>query len=143
MILLDTNVISELMRTQPEPAVISWLDGQAAESVWITSVTVFEVHTGIEILDEGKRKRILREKLGELLSEVLMNRVADLNTAAAQSAAVITATARREGRPIEVRDAMIAGIARHRRAALATRNTKHFEHAGITVVNPWIAEQTT
>jgi predicted nucleic acid-binding protein len=137
VILLDTNVLSALMQRVPEPSVVAWLDGVPAESVWVPSITVFEVRFGLELLASGRRRRELEEAFARTLEEEFENRVVSFDQAAAQAAGVIAAEQRRAGRPVEVRDVQIAGVARSRKAALATRNRKHFEGLGLSLVDPW------
>jgi predicted nucleic acid-binding protein len=139
MIILDTNVLSELMRSAPDARVIQWLDGQPAESIWITSITVFEAHFGIALLPRGRRRQALEVAFAQLLEEDLDNRVLDFDTAAAASAASIAAERQRKGRPADLRDTQIAGIALGRRATLATRNVRHFADMSVPIVNPWTA----
>ncbi|MSP80978.1 MAG: PIN domain-containing protein, partial [Rhodospirillales bacterium] len=127
MILLDTNVISALMRRESDPAVVGWLDRLPAESVWITSITIFEVRFGLDLLAAGRRRRQLEEAFVKALAEDFENRVLAFDRAAAEAAAGIAARERRAGRTIEIRDVQIAGIAAARRATLATRNVRHFE----------------
>ena len=126
MIVLDTNVLSALMRTAPDPPVVVWLDRQPAESVWITSITVFETRLGLAVLPQGRRKRALEAAFQQLLEDDLENRVLDFDAAAATSAASLAAERQRRGRPVDLRDTQIAGIALARRATLATRNVRHF-----------------
>jgi predicted nucleic acid-binding protein len=137
VIVLDTNVVSALMRREPEPLVVSWLDSLPAESVWTTSVTVFEIRLGLEILVEGRRRRELEEAFAKALEEDFENRVLPFDEAAAQAAGLIAAERRRAGRAVEIRDVQIAGIAKARKATLATRNTRHFEGCGLVLVDPW------
>jgi predicted nucleic acid-binding protein len=137
VIVLDTNVVSALMRREPEPLVVSWLDSLPAESVWTTSVTVFEIRLGLEILVEGRRRRELEEAFAKALEEDFENRVLPFDEAAAQAAGLIAAERRRAGRTVEIRDVQIAGIAKARKATLATRNTRHFEGCGVVFVDPW------
>ena len=137
MIILDTNVLSALMQAVPEQAVIAWLDGQPAESVWITSVTEFESRMGLALLPVGRRRRMLTESFERLLKEDLQGRVLAFDSDAAREAAALAARRQRAGRPVDVRDTQIAGIALARRATLATRNTKHFSDLAVNVVNPW------
>ncbi len=137
MILLDTNVVSALMQRAPDPGVVSWLDDQPAESVWTTAVTVFEVRTGLGLLDAGKRRRELEQAFEQLLEEELEGRVQAFDQRAAVAAGVIAASRQRAGRSVEIRDVQIAGIASARRATLATRNLRHFDGLGVTLVNPW------
>jgi toxin FitB len=137
MILLDTNVLSALMQHMPDPVVASWLDGQPAESIWTTSVTVFEIRTGIELLERGRRRKRLEQLFSQLLTEDLERRVQPFDQAAAVAAGTIAATRQRTGQTVEIRDVQIAGIATARRAKLATRNTRHFEGTGVSLINPW------
>lgn len=137
MIILDTNVVSALMQSVPEPLVVSWLDAQAAESIWTTSITVFEVRFGLELLSDGARRDRLTTAFEALLSEDLADRVLNLDASAANAAAVLAARLRGQGKSIEIRDAMICGIALARRAEVATRNVRHFEPACVPVINPW------
>lgn len=139
MIILDTNVLSALMRTAPDPAVVAWLDRQPAESVWITSITVFEARLGLALLPDGRRRRALEAAFSRLVEDDLENRVLDFDTAAATSAASLAAERQRAGHPADMRDAQIAGIVSARRATLATRNVRHFADLKVPVVDPWTA----
>ena len=140
MIILDTNVLSVLMQAEPEPVIVRWLDGQAVESVWTTSITVFEATFGIEFLPPGRRRRDLQNGFDRLMEEALNGRILPFDFYSAQAAGAIAAEQRRAGRTVEIRDVQIAGIARARKATLATRNIKHFERIGLTLVNPWSGE---
>ena len=137
MIILDTNVLSALMRTRPEAPVVAWLDQQPAESVWITTITVFEARLGLALIPQGRRRRTLESAFARLLSEDLENRVLDFDTSAANAAASLAADRHRVGRPIDMRDAQIAGVALARRATLATRNVRHFAGLNIPLIDPW------
>ncbi|MBX9902881.1 MAG: type II toxin-antitoxin system VapC family toxin [Burkholderiales bacterium] len=137
MIILDTNVLSALMRTAPDVPVIDWLDRQPPESVWITSVTLFEARFGLNLLPKGRRRQALESAFERLLEDDLENRVLDFDSAAAAAAAALAATRQKAGRPVDVRDTQIAGIALARRATLATRNVRHFRDLKVPVVNPW------
>lgn len=139
MILLDTNVISALMQRHPNPDVVAWLDGLPAESVWTTSVTVFEVQFGLEILAKGRRRQQLENAFAGALEQDLEGRVSPFDQTAAQAAAGIAAVQRRAGRTIEIRDVQIAGIAAARMAMLGTRNIKYFEGLGLVLIDPWAA----
>lgn len=139
MILLDTNVLSALMQREVDPAVITWLDAQPPESIWTTSVTVFEVRFGLELLASGRRRRLLEEAFNRALEEDFEGRVVSFDEAAAQSAARIAAERRRMGQTVEIRDVQIAGIAAARKATIATRNTRHFEGLGPELIDPWSA----
>lgn len=137
MILLDTNVLSALMQRKPDPVVAAWLDEQPSESIWTTSITVFEVRMGLELLAKGRRRSHLEREFDKLLVEDLDGRVQLFDRAAADAAGTIAASRQRVGRSVEIRDVQIAGIASARRATLATRNTRHFEGLGIPLVDPW------
>lgn len=137
MIILDTNVLSELMKAVPEPKVIAWLDRQPGESVWITSVTLFEVRMGLALLESGRRRAALEAGLELLLKEDFEGRVLPFDEAAATQAASLAAQRRRDGRAVDFRDTQIAGIALARRATLATRDTRHFADLKSPLVNPW------
>jgi predicted nucleic acid-binding protein len=137
MIMLDTNVLSALMRTLPDPVVVNWLDRQSAESVWTTSVTVFEIRLGIELLTPSRKRKRLDSAFSQLLDDDLDGRVQSFDLNAATEAGAIAAARQRAGRIVEVRDVQIAGIAVSRRATVATRNTRHFEGTGIELINPW------
>ena len=137
MILLDTNVMSTLMRREHDPAVVTWLDRQPAESIWTTSVTIFEVRMGLALLAGGRRRRTLGDAFDEVLRSDLQDRVQPFDVAAATAAAGIAASQRRLGTPVDIRDVQIAGIAAARRATLATGNSRHFEDIGLTLVDPW------
>jgi toxin FitB len=137
VILLDTNVISALMQSEVEQAVVAWLDSQPSESIWTTSITVFEVRFGLEILASGRRRRTLEEAFRKTLEEDFEGRIVPFDNAAAHAAGRIAAERRRSGRPIEIRDVQIAGIASARKAAIATRNLRHFEGLGPELIDPW------
>ena len=137
MIVLDTNVISELMKRSPDPTVVKWLDEQPTESIWTTSITLFEVRWGLDLIAPGRRRRELEVAFEQLIEEDLQGRVQVFDAPAANAAGSIAAKSQRSGRGIEVRDLQISGIVAARRAKLATRNFRHFDGVGIDLVNPW------
>lgn len=139
MIILDTNVLSALMRTAPDAAVVRWLDRQPAESIWITSITLLEARMGLALLPGGRRKHALQAAFDQLLEEDLARRVLDFDSSAAVEAASLAAVRRKAGRPFDIRDTQIAGIALARRASLATRNVRHFQDLKVPVIDPWQA----
>src|SRR5262245_58576456 len=139
MILLDTNVLSALMRTTPDQPVVDWLDRQPADSVWLTSVTVFEARFGLALLPKSRRRARLERAFDRVLEDDLSNRVMDFDSEAAAAAAQIAADRQRSGRVVDLRDTLIAGIAQARRATIATRNTRHFEGLDVPVIDPWSA----
>jgi toxin FitB len=138
MIILDTNVLSALMRETPKGKVIAWLDGQPRTSVWTSSITILEVRFGLQIIPAGKRRSLLLQAFDEVLNRI-GQRIAPFDALAAQEAGDLMASRQRKGRPVDLRDTMIAGIALAHHATLATRNTAHFDDLSIPVVNPWIA----
>ena len=127
------------MRREPVRAVVNWIDQQPAESIWITSITLFEARFGLALLPSGRRRKALETAFEALLADDLEGRVLDFDRPAAEAAAVLAAKRQREGRVIDIRDTQIAGIVIARRAKLATRNVKHFADLSADVVNPWDA----
>jgi len=136
MIVLDSNVISGLMH-RPEAELIHWLDAQPTESLCTTSVCIYEIEYGLQCLPAGRRREGLQAEFRRAIDSELTGRILDFDTKAAVQSAKISAQLRQMGRPIDVRDAMIAGIALACGARLATRNTKHFENTGLQLINPW------
>ena len=140
MILLDTNVLSELMRPEPAAAVVNWLDQQPEFTVWISSITVAEVHLGIQLMPDGRKKRGLFALAEEMLEKDFAQRCLPFDSLAAKMYAQIVSERQSLGRPISVEDAQIASIALRDGLTLATRNTRDFEGiAGLRVINPWTA----
>jgi predicted nucleic acid-binding protein len=139
MIILDTNVLSALMRHLSDEKVVEWLDKQPRSSIWTTSITILEIRYGLQILPVGKRRSALIETFEKVLVDKIESRVAPLDTVAAKQAGDLMALRHRKGRPGELRDTMIAGIVLASRATLATRNTSHFEDLSVPVVNPWLS----
>ena len=137
MIILDTNVLSALMRQAPDRKVIDWLDEQPRESVWTTAITVLEIRLGLQILPAGKRRSLLMQAFEAVLLDKIDQRIAPFDTAAAQQAGDLMASRHRKGRPGDLRDTMLAGIVLAHHATLATRNTRHFEDLSVSVVSPW------
>lgn len=140
MIILDTNVLSALMRREPDPVAVTWLDRQAPQSVWTTAVTVFEILFGIELLAAGRRRQQLEKAFRSAMEEDFAGRILPFDQAAAREAALLAARRRRHGVAMEIRDTQIAGIALACRATVATRNVKHFSGIGVELANPWEAD---
>ena len=138
MIILDTNVLSALMRNVPDRDVIAWLDQQPQSSIWTTSITILEIQVGLQIMPIGRKRTELSEEFDRLVDSI-DHRVAVLDEEAARLAANLTAHRQKKGRVGEMRDTMIAGIVMARHATLATRNVTHFADIAATVVNPWVA----
>lgn len=139
MIVLDTNVLSEIVRPTPEPRVLAWLEAQPRASLFTTTVTRGEILYGIRLLSDGKRRQGLWDAAQAIFNEEFAGQVLSFDVDAADAFADIAAFRRGAGKPISQFDAMIAATARSRGASLATRNTKDFEDCGIDVVNPWMA----
>ena len=139
MILLDTNVVSEPLRPKPHPNVLAWLDAQAAETLYLSTVSFAELLLGIESLPTGKRRKALAAALAEKVVALFGQRIVPFDLAAAQTYPKIVTRARRHGHPIAVADAQIAAIAASRQFSVATRDEAPFRAAGVPVVNPWTA----
>ncbi|SRR6266508_2634808 len=139
MIILDTNVLSALMLSEHEVVVAAWLDRQARTSVWTTAVTILEIRYGLAAMPAGRRQTERHALFERVVEEKLERRVLSFDHAAAEEAALLMDARRRAGRPGDLRDTMIAGIALAQRATLATRNVRHFDDLSVPVVDPWNA----
>ena len=137
--LLDTNVLSELLRAQPHPAVLAWFAEQPADSLFVSAVTQAEMLLGARFLPRSKRRQQLETALDTMFREDFAGRVLPFDSAAAAAYAAVVAARRGAGRPISQFDAQIAAIALSRRAGLATRNVSDCEECGLTLTNPWSA----
>ena len=138
MIVLDTNLISEAMKPEPQASVRDWLDAQAAETLFLSSVTIAELLFGIGALPQGKRRDNLTAALDGVLA-LFEGRVLAFDTVAAQRYADLAVKARAAGRGFPAPDGYIAAIAAAHRFAVASRNTSAFHAAGLTVIDPWTA----
>ncbi len=139
MIILDTNVLSEVLKATPDGHVMAWLKEQPRPSLFTTTITRGEILHGIRLLPDGKRRRALWDAALAIFNEDFAERVLSFDNDAADAYAEVGASRRTAGRPISQFDAMVAGMARSRGASLATRNAKDFESCGIEVVDPWSA----
>jgi hypothetical protein len=139
MILLDTNVMSEPLRQAPEPRVIEWIDAQAMETLFLSSITVAELRAGVALLPVGKRRTGLQENLEKRVLPLFAGRVLPFDLACTLAYAALMAKARSAGLAVAPADGYIASIAVANGFAVATRDTSPFEAAGITVINPWQA----
>ena len=137
MIVLDTNVISALMLDEPDKKVMAWLDRALPEAVWLTTISIFEVRFGIELLPAGRRRAHLEHQFARVIDTDIQDRILGFDENAAAAAGLIAAVRQQTGRPSEIRDTLIAGIVRARSADFATRNVKHFDDLGIKLINPW------
>lgn len=138
MIVLDTNVISELMRAEPAPIVVRWVDAQPAASLYATSLAQSEILLGIALLPRGKRREALSTAAAAIFEQDFAGRVLPFGSDAARAYADLAAARRRAGRPISTIDAQIAAIARSRDAKLATRNVADFDGCHVDVIDPWL-----
>ncbi len=137
MIVLDTNVLSEVLKPTPSDEVIRWLAAEPPSSVFTTTITMAEVLYGVEALPQGKRRTRLLAAVEKMFAEQFEGRILPFDEEAARLFARIVASRNSAGRPISQMDAMIAAITRSNRAVLSTRNTADFNHCGIQVINPW------
>ena len=138
MIILDTNVVSELMRAAPAEIVVDWVDRQPAADVYLTAITVAELLYGVARLPDGSRRADLAERIEAMLDEDFDHRVLPFDETAAAHYADIVVGRERAGRPIGMADAQITATCRSHGAVLATRNIYDFADTGITIANPWI-----
>jgi predicted nucleic acid-binding protein len=137
MIVIDTNVLSEALRPEPETAVLNWFATQRRASLFTTTVTRGEILYGIRLLSEGKRRRSLWDAAKQIFDEDFADHVLGFDGESADLYAEIAASRRMSGKPISQLDAMIAAMARSRGASLATRNVQDFAECGVDIVNPW------
>jgi hypothetical protein len=137
MIVLDTNVISELMATEPDDGVLEWTAGKPPTSLFTTTVTEAEILFGIRLLPKGKRRDLIEAAAAALFDRLFGGRVLPFGRDAASAYARILADRRRRGSPMSTLDAQIAGVARAMSAELATRNTADFGGCGIHLIDPW------
>lgn len=137
MIVLDTNVVSELMRATPDAAVVRWMQRQSGDGLYTTTVTVAEIRYGIARLPEGRRRESLHQAANEVFA-AFPRQVLTFDLGAANSYAEVVVARESLGNPIDGFDAQIAAICRSQVATLATRNTKDFSDTEITIVNPWL-----
>lgn len=137
MVVVDTNVLSELMRPTPDTVIASWVGERATSSLHLTVISEAELHFGLAIMPPGRRRDGLAEGLERMLRTGFANRVLPFDSAAASAYAEIAAARRAIGRPMPEADCQIAAIARSRDMAVVTRNVRDFADAGINVIDPW------
>ncbi len=137
MILLDTNVISETQRQEPDARVLDWLDAQALETLYLSTITVADLRAGIALLPVGKRRTSLDENLEKRLLPMFANRVLAFDMACTKAYAELFAKSRAAGLAVETADAFIGAVALANGFAVATRDTSPFEAVGLTILNPW------
>lgn len=137
MVVIDTNIVSELMRAEPSAEVLVWMDERPPRELFVTAVTEAEVRTGIALLPEGKRRRGLAEACERAFGSLFAGRVLPFDSDAARFYAEIVTARRVLGRPVSQADAQIGAIARSRGMAVATRNIRDFQNTGVDVFDPW------
>ncbi len=137
MIVVDTNVISEVMRPQPSPAVLNWLNSQESNLLFVTTVTLAEIGYGLRVLPDGLRRRQLQTRFEQFIAQAFEERVLDFTAPAAHAYAEIMGHRKESGRAMSLPDGQIASIALAHGFALATRNIKDFEDCGIELINPF------
>lgn len=137
MIIIDTNVISEMMKPSPATAVVDWFNKQETVSLYLTTISIGEIGYGIRALPDGKRRRLLAEGFEALLKAAFENRILDFDETAARNYGDIMGNRKEVGRPLVCLDGQIIAIALANSSAIATRNTKDFEHCGLTIFNPF------
>ena len=140
MIVLDTNVVSELVRPAPSTVVMAWLDAQDSSDLVITALTAAEVRTGVALLPDGHRKQDIGLRMESLLTQTFAHFVLAFDIDSSAFYAQIVAARQRSGQPISTVDAQIASVCRQHEATLATRNISDFTATGIELINPWAGE---
>ena len=139
MILLDTNIVSEVMKTRPAETVVAWLNGQDSEKLHVSSVTIGEITYGLQILPDGRRRSGLRERFERFVALAFDQRVLVYDESAARVYGELMGERKALGLPMSISDGQIAAIARLSHLAVATRNVTDFENCGIDVVNPFVS----
>ncbi|MCG8328549.1 MAG: type II toxin-antitoxin system VapC family toxin [Chitinophagales bacterium] len=137
MIILDTNVLSALMKSEPDPVILQWCNGYDLECLWLTAITVMEVQYGIGLLSDGKKKRMLQESFNRMLRQQFRHRIIAFDYNAGMAAGELAAENQKTGMNQDIRDYQIAAIALVTGAVLATRNERDFKQTGVTIINPW------
>lgn len=139
MILLDTNVVSEPLRSSPEQRVVDWIDAQSLETLYLSAITVAELRAGVALLPSGKRRTGLHESLERLVLPLFTGRVLPFDLACTQAYAKMVAKTHKAGEAISAADGYIAAVAAANGFSVATRDTGPFRAAGVEVINPWVA----
>jgi predicted nucleic acid-binding protein len=138
VIVIDTNVISEVMKTSPSLAVLEWLNQQNSNSLFVSTITLGEIEYGLRILPTGKRRHELKERFEQFIFQAFRQRILVFDETAARSYGEVMGHRKELGRPMSVPDGQIAAIARSRGFAIATRNTSDFEECGVDLFNPFL-----
>ncbi len=137
MILLDTNILSELMKTEPNTKVVDWLNQQPTNQLFLSSITLAEISFGLIVLPDGNRKERLRLSFERFINIGFVNRILSFDASSSNAFAQVMLKRKQMGRPMSFQDGQIAAIALQHKLSLATRNTKDFELIGITIINPF------
>ncbi len=137
MIILDTNVVSEPLKLEPNPAVLNWLDAHDPATFYITAINLAELMAGVEIMPSGRRREALAQALTRQVTALFEGRILDFDAKAAEAFAKTTAGAQAQGNPIGFADCAIAAIARAKGFAVATRNVRDFRGTDVEVIDPW------
>ena len=137
MILLDTNVVSEVMAPAPAASVLEWLDRRDAATLYLSTITIAEIGYGLQVLPAGRRRRLLEERFEQFVATGFEQRVLSFDEAASRLYGGLMARRRSLGRPMGILDGQIAAIARANRFALASRNVRDFEECGLEILNPF------
>ncbi len=134
--MLDTNVVSALANPAKSRVVFEWINRTEADALWTTAITVYEIRFGVHRLADGRRKTNLASSVDFIFANYFRDRIANFDAIAAAQAAQIDSDLKKAGRPVEIRDLFIAGIALSRGATLVTANARHFVHTGVKLINP-------
>lgn len=137
MIILDTNVVAELMKAAPAPAVVTWLNDQETSTLFLTAVSIGEIRYGLRILPQGRRRRLLEEGFARIIAEAFAGRVLAFDEEAAQRYGEVMGRRKEIGRPLAILDGQIASIAWAKGYAVATRNVRDFVECGVDIINPF------
>ncbi|MBB3609193.1 type II toxin-antitoxin system VapC family toxin [Rhizobium sp. BK602] len=141
MIVLDTNVISELWKAAPDPSVLAWIDAQMVETLYLSTITIAELRFGLATMPEGKRRTIYQDRLEREVLPAFSGRILSFDLAASQAFAELMARAKQIGKAIGKADGYIAATAAARGMTVATRDISPFEAAGLNIINPWDISQ--
>ncbi len=139
MIILDTNIISEMMKTSPSRNIISWLDSQDATKLYITTITIAEISYGLNVLPQGNKRSLLAEAFSKTILAAFEHRILPFDESAAYLYGKIMADRKLKGRPVSIADGQISAIAHSYGWVIATRNFKDFVDCGINIINPFTA----
>lgn len=137
MILLDTNLVSEVMRPAPDPRITAWMDAQQIAALYLSAITVAELRVGVAILPAGRRRSAMNDKLERRILPLFVSRVRPFDVDCARAYADLIARARKSGNTVPTADGYIAAVALSNGFSVATRDTKPFVAAGVDVINPW------